>query len=218
MSDAKLTLIFRQKLQDQITRMGEQNGLKQKGGFVSDVFLQELFASEDVELWLAHNCPKKSSKELGEYIRKRARKLFGILILIEHAEMIPELQDQQPEVNDASLFDIPGGDQYRPYCRQAKLEDIPALRDVAEAFYEMQWIFPAKLSATVHQEFDPKLFIFPFQENPRHIRTGGNGAVHRVQIDKEFLQFAENTKVSLKVLKPSVEKLILIRIRSSTKR
>jgi hypothetical protein len=195
--DAKLTSKFRQELQEQIREMERQNGLKQKGGFVSDVFLQELFASKDVERWLKHNCPGSSSKELSEYIRKRARKTFGILILIGHPEIIPELQDQQPEVNDASLFDIPGGDQSRPYCRQAELENILALRDVAGAFYQMQWIFPAKFSATVHQEFDPKLFKFPFQQKTEFIRTGGNGSVHRVQIDKEFLRFAERTKVSL---------------------
>lgn len=194
MDGKKLTWDFKKELEAHIKEKGENNGLKSRGGFVSEEFLERLFNSENLVKRLDHDFRNHKYLDLVSFIRKRAKRVYGILVLIDEPMRIRSLKKRQPSVDDALLFHATGKES-RVYCRRETLRKDKDLEDIADQFFEMQWIFPPTLSSEKTLEFDPKLFRFPFNTEPIHKGSGGSGQVHEIKVDETYIVYPKDFNI-----------------------
>ncbi|CAI9637379.1 unnamed protein product [Alternaria burnsii] len=180
-----------------------QNKLPQRGDYISDDFVQQLFTTEKLRRQVQPGTStefSQESRDLVEFIKERARKIFAILVLIDQGDLISSLHKSHPMVDDHLLFDNADGDASRPYCTIEKLQSIPQLCAVAEKVYEKQWVFPTVLLSTVHLDFDPRFFKFPFRTPSTRISSGASGQVHRVVFEDGYLKDSNGESIKIEVV------------------
>jgi hypothetical protein len=184
---------FKKELEGRMVEMANRNGLTDRGGYISDDFLQELFTSKNIEQRLIHDYEQSYQlSELEEFIRKRAKRVYAVLVLIDEPRRIRDLKNRKPAVDDALLFQSLDDYSSMSYCKKETLEKYLELAEVAERFYEMQWAFPPTLSSCDVLHFDAKFFRFPFKTRPNRIGSGGSGQVHEVEIEGGNIKYPDD--------------------------
>jgi len=187
MGGERLTSEFAWELKRQMDLMGGKNGLNPRGRFISDDFLQLLFTPENLRQRLQDFESVLSKRvQYEEFIKKRAKRVYAILILLDESSRI--LEFKEGGVDDARLFGVSEDDFSKCFCTKEKLREIPQLEGLVDKFYEMQWVFPPTLSSTETLFFDAKFFRFPFTTEPKWIGCGAIGHVYEVEIGPGYIK------------------------------
>ncbi|KAL3461776.1 kinase-like domain-containing protein [Aspergillus heterothallicus] len=148
---------------------------KQCKRFIADDDLFQVLADshDQIEQLLNAVLPREDVGEVADAIFSRARKVFSILALNNHAHHIRGFlrydQLQESDLDNSLPFDKP------------KLEQIMKEEYAVEAFYERQWEFcvPKFQGRIIPRSLDPHT-IMPYIEES-HIGSGGYGSVYRVK-------------------------------------
>ena len=201
MADRPRLFDFKGRLEREMDEMQEKNSLKRRGRFIHEDYLRTLFISEDLKERLRVECDygqfgpfeRKKLVNLEQMIRNKARKLYAILILLEESGRIRNLIERAFVTDDVIFTEPRKG--FGAHCTRECLSHVDGLSDIANKFYETQWIFPPFLSADSHQHFPPTLFVFPFTSKPSAISGGSYGTVYEIEIAKGYLEFPKECPV-----------------------
>lgn len=182
---------FLTALKSEMISMKEKNKLGYRGEWIPDASLRDLFDTDSLTVRLRedHHISQKELDDCVEFIKKDARRIFAILVLIDEKRLILALKKSKLQVNDDFLFKA--SNKYaRRCCTREDLSRIPELSGVVDQFYEMQWVFPPYLSSNDILTFDTRYFRFPLKSfNPYPVGRGGNADVYQAEIDEEFLTY-----------------------------
>lgn len=193
-------------LEKQMERAKEQNGLPARGAFITEEFVRELFTLENIKEQLKDDVDTQSYstyniRQLAQFIKDKGKKLYAVLILLDQSPLIRPLFERTPQVTDSFLFETPRSGFASLPCPMEKLKSIKHLADIADDFYQKQFVFPPSLTADETQDFHPRFFMFPFSSKPQRLNNGAYGEVYAVNLPKGYLEPHTNiTEESTKVL------------------
>ncbi|KAH8725182.1 kinase-like domain-containing protein [Phaeosphaeriaceae sp. PMI808] len=196
------TMDLKKALERQIDLAKEQNTLRGKGGFLTEKFVGELFTVDNIKARLLkrdvdtrlHN--HYDIAQLASTIKDEGTKLYAILILLEQSHRISPLLKGSPLINDNSLFGARQTGIASSTCSLDKLKGFASLKDIADEFYEKQWIFPPSLMGEVTFDFHAKYFRFPFTSEPQKLGGGSYGEVFAVDLPRGYLD--QHTSIAYK--------------------
>jgi hypothetical protein len=161
-----------QQLQRRIDQVRVENASVKK--FVPESELYDIMSKDAIEAIVFDVIPSYYRNEVVEFIMKGARKVFGILVLINFAGHInsfiksDELQARRVD----SLLPFP-----RPML-QAILSD----NYIVSLFFEKQWEFSAPVfSGRIMPRILSREAILPYLEETK-LADGGNSAVYKIKI------------------------------------